>query len=166
MSLRVEPTPHPPSVLERRSRHQPSFRSLSPGECRAILGRNCFGRLAHALYDHVGIEPLQYVYRENAIWGRTAPGTKTRVVERNPRVAFQVDEVESAFQWRSVVARGEFEILSAVGPEQRLRAWRRGLELVRELVPETFTADDPVPFRTIIFRIAITTASGVQSSQG
>jgi hypothetical protein len=84
---------------------------------------------------------------------------KTRVLERNPRVAFQVDEVEAMFRWRSVVARGEFEMLSATGSEARLRTWRDALDAAREVLPETFTENDPVPFRTILFRITIVARS-------
>jgi uncharacterized protein len=158
MSLRLDPpaTMHPV---------KPSFRKLSPEECHTILARNHFGRLAHSLFDHVGVEPLTYVYRDNAIWGRTGPGVKTRVLERNPRVVFQVDEVEAMFRWRSVVARGEFDMLSASGSEARLRAWRDALDAVRQVLPETFTENDPVPFRTILFRITITTVSGVEAAQ-
>jgi uncharacterized protein len=144
---------------------RPMFRRMSPDECRDMLGRNHFGRLAHALYDHVGIEPMSYVYRDNCIWGRTAAGMKTRVLERNPRVAFQVDEVEAMFRWRSVVARGEFEMLSATGSENRLRTWRAALAAARELLPETFTDLDPVPFRTILFRVNVATLSGIEADQ-
>jgi uncharacterized protein len=149
----------------RTVRENPTFRKLSPAECRAVLERNRFGRLAHALYDHVGIEPMSYVFRNEAVWGRTAPGMKTRVLERNPRVAFQVDEVEAMFRWRSVVVRGEFEMLSAAGSEGRLRAWREALDAARELLPETFTEQDPVPFRTILFRIQLASVAGVEAAQ-
>jgi uncharacterized protein len=158
MTLRLDPH----ATMHGR---EPTFRKLSPEECHAVLERNRFGRLAHALYDHVGIEPMSYVFRNEAVWGRTAPGMKTRVLERNPRVAFQVDEVEAMFRWRSVVVRGEFEMLSAAGSEGRLRAWREALDAARELLPETFTEQDPVPFRTILFRITITTVSGVEAAQ-
>jgi uncharacterized protein len=144
---------------------RPTFRKMSPDECRNVLGRNHFGRVAHALYDHVGVEPMSYVYQDGAIWGRTAAGMKTRVLERNPRVAFQVDEVEALFRWRSVVARGEFEMLSATGSETRLRTWRAALAAARELLPETFTDRDPVPFRTILFRINVATLSGIEAEQ-
>jgi uncharacterized protein len=145
--------------------HRPSFRKLSPEECRILLARNHVGRLAHSLFDHVGIVPMAYIYHDNALWGRTGPGVKTRVLERNPRVAFQVDEVEGLFRWRSVVVRGEFAMLSAAGSENRLRAWRDALDSARQLLPETFTERDPVPFRTILFRISITTVSGVEADQ-
>jgi uncharacterized protein len=158
MNLRLEPTSGSATV-------QPAFRKLGPEECRIVLARNHIGRLAHSLFDHVGIEPMAYVYRENALWGRTGPGVKTRVLERNPRVAFQVDEIEGMFRWRSVVARGEFAMLSAAGSENRLRAWREALDAARLLLPETFTERDPVPFRTILFRIAISTVSGVEADQ-
>lgn len=42
----------------------------------------------------------------------------------------------------------------------RFRALERAVELLRTLVRETFTTDDPAPHRDVVFRIAVQEATG------
>jgi hypothetical protein len=42
--------------------------------------------------------------------------------------------------------------------------WARGMKLLREIVPETGTDDDPVPFRQLVFGIYVHTVTGRVSS--
>jgi uncharacterized protein len=125
------------------------------------------GRLAYAWKNHVDIEPLHYVYDAGWIYGRTSAGTKLEAAgEKWAPVAFEVDEVEAIFSWRSVVIHGGFYVLPADGAEWEQAEWRRGVELVRQLIPETFTDNDPVAHRTTIFRIAVQEASGREATPG
>jgi hypothetical protein len=39
------------------------------------------------------------------------------------------------------------------------------MELLKRIVPETGTPDDPVPFRTVVFGIHVDTISGRSSSR-
>jgi nitroimidazol reductase NimA-like FMN-containing flavoprotein (pyridoxamine 5'-phosphate oxidase superfamily) len=133
----------------------PQFRELDMAEIESILGRNNVGRLAYCHRGWADIEPIHYVYADGSVWGRTAPGMKLASIAENYHVAFEVDEIESLFQWRSVVLRGVFYRLSPTGSAETAEAWERAVELVRSLVPETLTAEDPVPFRWVFFRIGI-----------
>jgi uncharacterized protein len=140
---------------------QPRIRTLSREECEQILSRSRVGRLAYAWKNHVDIEPLHYVYDEQWLYGRTSPGAKLAVTgEEWWPVAFEVDEVEGPFQWRSVVVHGGFYALTEDAAEWREAARDRGVELLRVLVPETLTPDDPAPHRTVLFRIAVQEVSG------
>jgi hypothetical protein len=75
-------------------------------------------------------------------------------------VAFEVDEIDNLFDWRSVVVHGGFYTLSPDGSEWEREAYARAVELLRGLVPQTFTPEDPTPFRDIVFRIAVQEAFG------
>jgi nitroimidazol reductase NimA-like FMN-containing flavoprotein (pyridoxamine 5'-phosphate oxidase superfamily) len=72
----------------------------------AFLASHSHGRLAYAFRDRVDIEPIHYVWENGWIYGRTAPGTKLTVLQRNPWVAFEVDDVRGPFDWTSVVVKG------------------------------------------------------------
>ena len=48
----------------------------------------------------------------------------------------------------------------ADGATWQREAWNEGLELLRQLVPESLTEHDPVPRRQTIFRIAVQEVSG------
>lgn len=142
----------------------PRFRRLSREESIPILERNHVGRIAYARDGRVDIEPLHYVYADGWIYGRTAPGRKLEAT--GPcgwPVAFEVDEAEEIFRWRSVVVHGGFYTLTSEGPgperEERLRA----VHLLRTLIPDTFREDDPVPGRTVLFRISVQEVSGRES---
>lgn len=140
---------------------KPHFRALDRDEIHLVLARNHVGRLAYARDDVIDIEPLHYVYHEGWLYGRTSRGTKLEATGRMwwP-VAFEVDEVDDLFEWRSVVVHGGFYTLSAEGSEWELRERDKAIEVVRKLVPETFTPDDPTPFRDVLFRIAVQEVTG------
>ncbi len=138
----------------------PEFRTLSREEIAAVLRRNHVGRIAFAHHDRVDIQPIHYVFAGGWIYGRTAPGAKLTAVRHNRWVAFEVDEIEEMFVWRSVVVRGGFYVLSPDGPEHDRAAWQRGIELLQRILPATFQDEDPVPFRKVLFRIAVQEATG------
>ena len=125
----------------------PNIVELSGEEITALLARNRVGRIAYAMHDRVDIEPLHYVYSEGWIYARTSRGTKYSMLERNKWVAFEVDEVVSLFDWRSVVVHGGvYTLLPDENPESRA-VFDHALVLLRRLLPSTFREDDPVPFR-------------------
>ena len=145
----------------------PVIRALDRAECEQILVRNHVGRLAYAWQNHVDIEPLHYVFHDGWIYGRTSHGAKMDAVGYTwwP-VAFEVDEVEEIFRWRSVVVHGGFYTIPAEGSEWEAEEWRRGVELLRRIVPDTFEAGDPVAFRTVIFRVAVQDVTGREAVPG
>ena len=139
----------------------PIFRELSRSEIDALLARNNVGRMAYSRGAHIDIEPVHYVYANGWLYGRTSPGRKLDMLSREwwP-VAFEVDEVDDLFRWRSAVVHGGFYTLDPAGATWEREEARKAIELLRTLVPETMTDDDPVPFRSVIFRIAVQEVSG------
>ena len=140
---------------------RPRIRALDREECERILARNRVGRLAYARQNRVDIEPLHYVFDNGWIYGRTSHGTKLLVTgEEWWPVAFEVDEVEDVFQWRSVVVHGGFYVIDEYGADWEAGQWRRGVELLRQIIPETLAEGDPVPHRRVVFRIALQEVAG------
>lgn len=146
---------------------KPSFRQLNDAECLEILARNHVGRVAYARQNHIDIEPVHYVFSEGSIYGRTSEGSKMETTGYSwwP-VVFEVDEVQDLFHWRSVVVHGGFYAMSSRGTEREVEEWKRGVELLRTLIPETFRENDPVPFRTVIFRIPAQQVTGREALPG
>ena len=145
---------------------QPHFRELTRSEIETVLHRNHVGRVAFSFHDRVDIEPIHYVFENGWLYGRTSSGTKLATIEHHRWVAFEVDEVHGIFDWRSVVVKGALYLIDADTPEHRDFAFTRGVQLLRELVPETFTADDPTPFRRLIFRIHLDEVTGREARSG
>src|SRR5215218_9884922 len=120
----------------------PAFRELSRDECDALLSRNVVGRIAYTFHDHVGIAPIGYVYWGDRLYLRTEPGSKLETMAHNPWVAFEVDEVEGPFDWRSVVVRGTVARLKRDGSTYDDQTYEHALTLLRGAIPQTFTKHD------------------------
>ncbi len=140
---------------------KPHFRALDRDEIDGVLARNHVGRIAYSRGTRIDIEPIHYVYADGWIYGRTSHGAKLETTGYSwwP-VAFEVDEIDGMFRWRSVVIHGGFYTLPADGTERERAEWTKGVELLRTLLPETLTEHDPVPLREVVFRIAVQEASG------
>jgi nitroimidazol reductase NimA-like FMN-containing flavoprotein (pyridoxamine 5'-phosphate oxidase superfamily) len=141
--------------------HAPTFSVLDHGECLALLGRHDVGRLAYAFHDRVDIQPVHYVLSAGYLYGRTSVGSKLETIAHNRWVAFEVDEVRGPFDWASTVVHGAFYRLdlAAATPADRAVA-ERAAALLDGVVPNTLALGDPVPFRTVLFRVSIDEVSG------
>jgi nitroimidazol reductase NimA-like FMN-containing flavoprotein (pyridoxamine 5'-phosphate oxidase superfamily) len=139
---------------------QPSFRELDARECEELLARNYVGRVAFALRSEVDIEPLHYVFSDGWLFGRTSPGKKLDVLARRPWVAFEADEVDGPFDWRSVVAHGTYYALNSQGSAVEKKTYARALKAIRTRMPTALTSDDPVPGRIVLFGIHVDKLTG------
>lgn len=87
------------------------MRELGYDECLEILSHHRFGRVAMRDADGVYIVPISYALEGDALYAHAAPGHKVQLMRRWPHVAIEVDEVQDAAHWRSVLVRGRFEEL-------------------------------------------------------
>jgi nitroimidazol reductase NimA-like FMN-containing flavoprotein (pyridoxamine 5'-phosphate oxidase superfamily) len=142
----------------------PRITTMRPAACLALLKRHRVGRMAYALGNRVDITPIHYVYEDGWLFARTSHGTKMDVLHRSPWVAFEVDEMEGVFDWRSVVVHGTVYTMPQDGSPLEAELWQRGVDALRRIVPETATDDDPVPYRSIVFGIHVVSVSGRASS--
>lgn len=142
----------------------PMTRELAPDESRALLGRHHIGRIAFTSNERVDIQPIHYVFEEGWLYGRTSRGSKFASLAQHSWCAFEVDEVRDLFDWDSVVVKGHVELLDPeLGSPD---AYTRGLALMRSLVPDTFTDNDPVPYRSILFRLEASEITGRSARSG
>lgn len=139
---------------------RPHFRELSREESLALLARNQVGRLAFAHRDRIDIEPIHYTLGDGWLYGRTTPGAKLEAVAHHRWVAFEVDEIDALLDWRSVVVKGAVYLLRADGSDAERAQYAEGVSMVRQVIPEAFTAEDPLPERAILFRIHIDELTG------
>jgi uncharacterized protein len=134
-------------------------RELERVDIDALLARHHVGRLIYGWGGRVDVRPVHYVYEAGTIYGRTSHGAKFIDLDALPaEVVFEIDEVESLFRWRSVIVRGS---LSTVTPDPAPDSeWARAVAVLRGLYRGAFAAEDPVPDRTVLFRIRIDEATG------
>ena len=142
----------------------PRIVELSAEACTALLRRHHVGRMAYAFRERVDITPIHYVYSDGWLFARTSHGGKMDLLAHAPWVAFEVDEIDSVFDWRSVVVHGTAHTMEREGSSLDAEHWARGIAALRVVVPETGTADDPVPYRTLVFGIFVHSVTGRASS--
>jgi nitroimidazol reductase NimA-like FMN-containing flavoprotein (pyridoxamine 5'-phosphate oxidase superfamily) len=138
---------------------------LTATETEALLRRNHVGRIAFINRRRVDIEPIGYVYHEGAIYGRAAPGARMTALGSQPWVALQVDEIRNAFDWQSAVAKGTLYVVEPGVSSQLDEPYEKALRTIRSVMPDALTANDPVPSRTILFRIHIDEMEGRAAEQ-
>jgi nitroimidazol reductase NimA-like FMN-containing flavoprotein (pyridoxamine 5'-phosphate oxidase superfamily) len=124
------------------------------------LSRNNLGRLAFLNANRVDIEPVSYVAADSWLFMRSAHGAKLDALAHTPYVAFEVDEVKSPFDWRSVVARGTIYLIADDGRHVDRETVDRAVRALRSFQPEALGDDDPTPFRRTVYGLHIDLLTG------
>lgn len=147
-------------------RQHPIIRELERDACIELLARNQVGRMAFSFHDRIDIQPLHYVYDDGWLYGRTSVGSKLETLEHHQWVAFEVDEIRAVFDWTSVVVHGAFRPIDPFGTRREQKIADHAVALLRGIVADTLTANDPVPLRTILFRVSVDEVSGREAYSG
>ena len=134
----------------------PEFFILTREECGEILARNHVGRLAFRDGKQLYIQPLGYVASDSVLFLRSAPGSKMDALERDPFVAFEVDEIQGPFDWRSVVVQGTIYVVERDGSA----AEQRAVDAIKSVMPQAFSEKDPAPDRQIIYGLHMHDVAG------
>ena len=134
---------------------------LSNSESEDVLRESRLVRVAF-IADVPYVIALGFTYFEGCLVGTTAPGRKTELAGRDPRVGFQLDtrRGESLYEWESV--RGEGRITFS-DPEAEVLA---ALRAAFPNPPEWFISDRAADMRAgtaLTFRIEPTALTGVRS---
>jgi nitroimidazol reductase NimA-like FMN-containing flavoprotein (pyridoxamine 5'-phosphate oxidase superfamily) len=145
---------------------QPLFRDLDATEMNDLLARNHVGRIAYSFHDRVDIEPISYVFADGAFYLRTEPGSKLATLAHAPWPAFEVDEVQGPFDWRSVVAHGSVYVLENTGSPEARAAYRTAVQRLRELSPTALSDDDPAPTRRVVLKLYPAEMRGREARSG
>ena len=141
-----------------------TIRTLSADECHALLASHHIGRLAYAYKQRVDIEPLHYVADGEWLYLRTAHGSKVSMLEHQPWVALEVDEVHGLFDWQSVVVHGSVQMLDPLGGPEAETRWQHAVETFRRIVPQAFARGDPTPQRDVMLRVHMSHVEGRAAS--
>jgi nitroimidazol reductase NimA-like FMN-containing flavoprotein (pyridoxamine 5'-phosphate oxidase superfamily) len=92
---------------------------MSPTEMHALLQRESFGHLGCARDGRPYVVPMHYAYDGKDLYFFTTEGMKTRFIQANPQVCLQVEEINDAMNWRSVMVVGRANELTVADEMQR-----------------------------------------------
>lgn len=103
--------------------------SLTKNQCERILLGSMIGRIGCYSAGKTYVVPITYVFDNGYIYARSKEGMKVKMMRKNAQVCFQVDQIDSMTNWRSVILWGKFEELkSPAQQEKAVRIFVNGIE--------------------------------------
>jgi len=137
------------------------MKPLHSDESRALLSASRIGRLGCIDNGEPYVIPINYVFEDDSVYSHSMPGRKIDALRAQPRACLQVDEIESDFRWRSVIASGQFEEIRV--PSERKSVLSRLFARFPLLTPvESVIAQDAGAPDSIVFRIKVDRITGVK----
>jgi nitroimidazol reductase NimA-like FMN-containing flavoprotein (pyridoxamine 5'-phosphate oxidase superfamily) len=141
------------------------IRELTRQASLDLLKRTHLGRLACARANRPYIIPIYFAYQDNSLYCAATVGQKIEWMRENPLVAVEVDQIDSAQQWETVIVSGRYDeiVNTPEGREKRELAW--SLLQDRKLwwepcFVETILGGKERPMVPLYFRILIERITG------
>jgi nitroimidazol reductase NimA-like FMN-containing flavoprotein (pyridoxamine 5'-phosphate oxidase superfamily) len=136
------------------------MKTLSEDEGRTLLSTCGIGRLGCVDDGEPYVVPINYVFDEGSVYSHSLPGRKIEALRAHQRACIQVDEIKSDFEWRSVIAFGNFEEIRV--PSERSSILGKLLARFPLLTPvESVMAPDTAEPNSVVFRIRIDRITGM-----
>jgi uncharacterized protein len=140
------------------------MRALSEEEVLELLGSAKIGRLGCIDNGEPYVVPINYVFEAGAVYSHSLPGRKIDALRARPLACLQVDSIKDDFNWRSVLAYGNFEEVRV--PSDRRSILQKLLSRFPLLTPvESVMAQDASAPDSIVFRIRIDHMTGVAEGE-
>ena len=141
--------------------------NLTYQQIEELLQKQVVGHLGCNDNDQIYVVPISYAYDGEYIYCHTHEGMKLRMMRKNPKVCFQVDEFENMANWRSVITWGKFEELqNGTEKDQAIQALlHRSLPIISSITTHLgkewpFSSDDIKDIKGVVFRIKVVNSSG------
>jgi nitroimidazol reductase NimA-like FMN-containing flavoprotein (pyridoxamine 5'-phosphate oxidase superfamily) len=136
------------------------MKTLTQDKARELLNSARVGRLGCVDNGEPYIVPINYLFEDDSIYSHSLPGRKIDALRAHPRACLQIDEVWDYFEWRSVIAYGNFEEILV--PADRKSILGKLLVHFPYLTPvESVMAQDAGAPESIVFRIRVDRITGV-----
>lgn len=132
---------------------------LSPAEIEDLLRAQVVGRIGCHSEGLTYVVPVIYAYDAEGLYVASVEGQKTRMLRKNPRVCFEVDEYDGAGSWRSAIVHGDYEELSEADARKALELLAERFQRVGE-EGSSRRRHDAGDTRAVCFRIRIREATG------
>jgi hypothetical protein len=141
------------------------IRELTRQSSLAVLSRVHLGRLACAKANQPFLVPMFFAYHEDSLYCASTIGQKIEWMRDNPLVAVEVDEIENAQHWQSVVVLGRYEEIPQTPEMRDVRQLAWSLLQDRKLwwepaYVETILGGAERPMVPLYFRIRIEQITG------
>lgn len=85
---------------------------LNTEQIELMLKENVLGRIGCSDGKQIHVIPVNYVYDGKFIIAHSAEGMKTAIMRKNPNICFEIDEMKSFTEWKSVIVWGVYQELT------------------------------------------------------
>jgi len=133
---------------------------LEANESLQILQNNYIGRLGYIYNNRPYIVPMTYYYNQenHSLICYSAEGHKIKAMRKNNNVSFEVEEIKSVDNWKSLVIHGTYEELSGSDIRYQLHIFslgvkkiikvneRREVDFISEFSSKIYKNDLPITF--------------------
>lgn len=133
-----------------------------------VLQNNILGRIGCNDGERTYVVPVSYLFDGKNIIAHSQEGLKLHIMRRNPDVCFEVDEMKSFTNWRSVILWGKFEEIK--DEKEKIEAMDAFVHrMLRLKISDTALTPENSPIRfhprtgklrTIVYRIVIEEMTG------
>ncbi len=143
------------------------MRDLTTSECINVLIDNYNGYLGFIARKSPYVLPISYFYdqEDHAIISYSAAGHKIDSMRKYPTVSLAVEEIESVYNWQSVLVHGTFEEIEGASAKQKLHKFTEGVkglilrkenretEFISEFSSKIYSRGVPVVYRIKILEM-------------
>jgi uncharacterized protein len=95
-------------------------------EIRELLKKMDYGHLGFICDDQPYVMPMHYYLDELDIYLFTTIGMKTKSIDQNPKICFQIEDIQSQTHWRSLILTGLAESITQKSEMDRIKALVKG----------------------------------------
>ena len=146
------------------------IRELTRQASLDLLTRIHLGRLACARANQPYVFPIFFAYYEHSLYCASTIGQGIEWMRENPLVAIEVDEIDSAQQWQSVIVSGRYEEIADTPETWDMRQLAWSLLQERKLwwepgYAETILGGAERPMVPLYFRIGIERITGHRATK-
>lgn len=142
---------------------------LTDEQIEEVLSSNVIGRIGCNDGEQTYVVPVSYIYDGKYIIGHSLPGMKTAMMRKNPEICFEVDEITSFTNWKSVIVWGTYQELE--DERERYTAMKLFVDRVMRMkisetaVPPEITEQrvhprSPGYLKPVIYRIVVNKRTG------
>jgi nitroimidazol reductase NimA-like FMN-containing flavoprotein (pyridoxamine 5'-phosphate oxidase superfamily) len=118
---------------------------LNEREINDLLRERQLGRIGCHAGGRTYVVPVSYVYDGTHVYALSSEGMKLRMMRENPRVCFEVEQVERWYNWKTVIAWGTFEELHGDDAERAYRVIHQRLTPLIEFESRAGAERPPLP---------------------
>jgi uncharacterized protein len=131
---------------------------LGMKESRELLNEKRIGRLGCCVEGEPYVVPINYLFDGECVYIHSLPGRKINALRNNPCACLQVDEIEDAYNWRSVIVYGNYEEITDADERERV------LANIFQHLPHLTPVESRMTrgtSQTIVFRLRVHMITGV-----